>query len=144
VVVVADVNPAVQIARDMRRLPDETHKALRPKLREAGEVVAADARQRASWSSRIPGTIRVRTSFRENREGVQVVAGGSVAPHARAYENVANRGTTFRHPFFGNRSVWFEQKERPYLFPAALASEAESTALVRTALDTVAVSLGFD
>jgi hypothetical protein len=140
----ADADPSVQIARDLRALPEETRKALRPQLREAGEVVAADARNRAGWSSRIPGTVRVRTSFRADRESVKVVAGGPVAPHARPYEGISSRGDTFRHPFFGNRDVWFEQDERPFLLPAAEAGEAESAQLVRTALDTAAASLGFD
>lgn len=140
----ADADPAEQIAEDLRKLPAETRKALRPQVREAGEVVAADARRRAGWSTRIPGTIRVRTSLREDRVGVQVMAGGPLAPHARPYENVASRGNTFRHPLFGDRSVWVSQEERPFLFPAAQAGEAQSLALVRTALDTVAVSLGFD
>lgn len=139
----ADVDPAVVIARDMRKLPEETQKAVRPKLRAGGELVAADARVRAGWSSRIPGTVRVRTSFREDREKVSVIAGGSGAPHARPYEGIATQGDTFRHPVYGNREVWVAQDKRPFIFPAAEAKGEEVTGLIRAALDDAAASIGF-
>lgn len=139
----ADEDPAVVIARDMRKLPEETRKTVRPKLRAGGEIVAADARRRADWSSRIPGSVRVRTSFQESQEKVQVIAGGSGAPHARPYEGVASSGSTFRHPVYGDREVWVSQEKRPFLFPAAEAKGDEVTGLVRAALDDAAASIGF-
>jgi hypothetical protein len=138
-----DIDPAVVIARDMRKLPPETQKAVRPALRQGGEIIAADARTRADWSSRIPGSIRVRTSFREDREKVQVVAGGPAVPHARPYEGIGTRGDTFRHPVHGNREVWVEQDKRPFIFPAAEAHGEEVTGLIRAALDEAAASIGF-
>jgi hypothetical protein len=140
---VTDVDPAVQIARDLRALPQETRKAVRPLLRQAGELVAQEARGLASWSTRIPASVRVRTSFRENREGVKVVAGGPAAPHARPYEGLSSRGDTFRHPVFGNTDVWVSQETRPFIFPAAEAKSEEVTGLIRAALDDGAASIGF-
>lgn len=139
----ADEDPAVVIARDLRKLPDETRKAVRPKLRAGGEIIAADARDRADWSSRIPGTVRVRTSFQENKEKVQVTAGGSGAPHARPYEGIGSSGDTFRHPVYGDREVWVSQEKRSFLFPAAEAKGEQVTGLVRAALDDAAASIGF-
>lgn len=137
------VDPMVVIARDMRALPAETRKAVRPQLRKAGEIVQKDAQARASWSGRIPSTIKVVTSFRTNREGVTVRAGGSSAPHARPYEGLSSRGDTFRHPVYGN-DVWVAQATRPFLIPAAEANAAAVTASVRAALDDAASSLGFE
>ncbi len=136
------VDPMVVIARDMRALPGEARRAVRPALRKAGQVVATEAKVNASWSSRIPGTINVVTSFRLNREGVTVKAGGAGAPHARPYENLGEPGT-FRHPVYGNREVWVTQAARPFLFPAARASEGTVTAMMAETMDDVAQSLGF-
>lgn len=135
-------DPMVQIARDMRRLEPETRKAVRPRLRRAGEVVAGQARRNASWSSRIPSTVKVVTSFRQNREGVMVRAGGPSAPHARPYEGITARGDSFRHPVFG-RDWWVAQATRPFLFPALEAKAAEVESTVRGTLDDAAAAIGF-
>jgi hypothetical protein len=139
----ADENFAVVIARDMRNLTPETRKAVRPKLRQAGQLVANDAKQRASWSSRIPSSIRVRTSFRENRENVKVLAGDSNSPHARPYEGLGVRGATFRHPVYGNRDNWVSQETRPFLFPAAEANQVAAADLISSALTDAAIAIGF-
>lgn len=106
-------------------------------------MVAQDAKRRSSWSSRIPGTIRVETSVGENREGVKIRAGGPGAPHARPYEGLSVRGDVFRHPVYGNRENWVEQETRPFLFPAAAAMQSVATALILGALDDAAAALGF-
>lgn len=138
----ADVDPAMQIARDMRALPEETRKALRPKLRSAGQVIAQDAKGRSSWSSRIPGSIKVTTSFRENRENVKVTAGSNAAPHARAYEDVTGPDD-FPHPVYGHRDRFVTAAARPFLLPAAEAHEGEATDLVLAALSDAASAIGF-
>jgi hypothetical protein len=134
-------DPMAVIARDMRALPEEARKAVRPALRKAGMVVAREAQVNASWSSRIPGTIRVVTSFRVNREGITVRAGGASAPHARPYENLGDPGA-FRHPVHGN-DWWVSQTARPFLFKAARSTEGTVTAMVTETMDEVAQSLGF-
>lgn len=136
------VDPAVQISRDMRNLPKETQKAIRPKLRAAGNKVAAQARQNASWSSRIPGTVKVQVSFRKNREGVTVRAGGPKAPHARPYEGLSAGRGVFRHPVWG-QDWWVSAPTRPFLIPAAQANKGAIDAEVQSALDVAAAALGF-
>lgn len=133
---------ADKIQHDMQRLPEELRKALRPKLRNAAAVVANEAKARAAWSSRIPATIRVQTSFRFDREGVFVIAGGKSTPHARLYESVGQRAY-FRHPLFGNRNRWYSQATRPFLFPAARAHEAETHVAIYVALGEAAEAIGF-
>jgi len=135
-------DPMETIARDMRALPEATRKVVRPALREAGNLVARDARQRASWSSRIPATVRVEGTFRADREGVVIRAGGGNAPHARPYEGLTSGGTTFRHPVFGN-DWWVSQAARPFLMPAAEAQSGAATEAMTNALNVAAASLGF-
>lgn len=144
-------NPADVIAQDMRQLPHEARRTLRPALRASGEDTAADARTRAAWSSRIPPTVKVRTSFRANREGVEIVAGGPSAPHARPYEGLsAGSGGEFRHPVFADATnftrrawTWVTSPTRPFLFPAAEAGEAKTTQNLTAALDAAAAAIGF-
>lgn len=138
-------HPSVIIARDMRALEPETRKAIRPALRQGGQMVAREAAVRSSWSSRIPASITVEVSFRANREGVRVRAGGPNAPHARPYENLGEPGS-FRHPVFSSdRLRWTKAPEpaRPFLFPAARASERAVTGFLIDQLDAVGASLGF-
>ena len=142
-------NFAEVIARDMGLLPEATRKAIRPRLLEAGEVVATEARGLASWSSRIPGTIRVTVSFRLMREEVTVRAGNAGTPHARLFEDIKGKGK-FRHPVFADsarltRRQWalVDQVSRPFLFPAAQAKAEQATTALQAALDEAASSIGF-
>lgn len=139
-----------RIAADMRALTPETRKAVRPKLRAAGQIVVDRSKADYSgWSSRIPGTVRMRTSFRADREGVTVIAGDKTTPHVRPYEGFSGYAS-FRHPVFANRArktskgwTWVTQVTRPTLFPAAAATESQTTAMVLTALDDAPKMIGF-
>ena len=137
-----ETDPLAEIARDLRRLDPESRKAVRPKLREAGRMIAAEAAVNASWSSRIPATIKVVTSFQTNREGVTVRAGGKNAPHARPYEGLSARGGTFKHPVF-HYDTWVSEPTRPFLFKAAEDTQSTVETFMREVLDEVSGRLGF-
>jgi hypothetical protein len=148
---VTSPNPADVIREDMARLPNEARRKLRPALRASGEDMAADARTRAGWSSRIPATIKVRSSFRADREGVEIVAGGPSAPHARPYEGLSSGSSgKFRHPVYADAAnltrkgwTWVDQATRPFLMPAAEAGVEKATQNLTAALDAAAAALGF-
>lgn len=131
-----------RLIRDMGRIPDDLRKKLRPKLREAGRVVADDAKRRSAWSTRIPRAIRVSTSFTKTRPGVSVVVNKNKAPHARPYEHGGDPGT-FRHPVYGNRNVWVEQRARPFLAPALAAKGDEAGRRIADAVDETTRDAGF-
>ena len=106
--------------KDLSKLLQTTSKATKRKLNKglkAGvdQTVVPDAKAAASWSSRIPNTIKSSVTM----TGVFVKAGGPDAPHAAAYEtgSASNPGY-IRHPVFGNREVWVETASRPYIRPA--------------------------
>jgi len=143
------LDPADQIAADMRALPEAARKPLRARLLAGGESLVADAKARASWSTRIPNTVRMEVSFRADREGVRIIAGGRNAPHARAYEGITT-GKTYRHPvhadsahFTREKWTWVEAPTRPFLLPAAEAIEGPLTVGVQQALTEAAVVIGF-
>lgn len=115
-----------ELARAFGKVPIELRRELRPKLRAAVDVIVADMRGRAGYSSRIPGAIRVTSSFsgRRGGGGVSIRVDRKRAPHARALEGMDRKGRTassFRHPVFGDRDVWVSQPTRPFFFPAVRA-----------------------
>lgn len=96
----ADANKEIRkLVRDFKKLPPALRKELRPALRKGAQPVLAEARRRASWSSRIPRATRITTSFTKRRGGVSIVVNSKKAPHGRPYENLGEPGT-FRHPVF--------------------------------------------
>lgn len=113
-----DTTSLKKLIRDLEESEPGIIKETNVALREGAALVAGEARALASWSSRIPNSVRVLGS------GARTVvkAGGSGAPHAAAYEHLGAPGV-FRHPVFGNRSVWVQQQARPFLAPALIHQE---------------------
>lgn len=105
---------AVSFADQLRDVPPKIRRNLNPRLRKVAGRIVSTARGNASWSSRIPGAISVRSGA---RTGVQIVVSKAQAPHGRLYEFGQDR-RGFRHPVFGNTDVWVQQETRPYLVPA--------------------------
>jgi hypothetical protein len=102
----------------------------------------ADARSRASWSSRIPSAISVRGSAtNENRVGVELRVSAASAPHARPFEGMG-QGGSFRHPVFG-RDRWVAQATRPYAFPAVRAASDRIAPQIAAAFEDAAREVGF-
>ena len=104
----------------------------------SGEEVANEARMLASWSTRIPGSVRLIARGLNSA----VKAGGSAAPHAKPYEHSGVAGT-FRHPVFGNRENWVPQKARPFLGPAAAANSYQTRRNAEVAVQLVLFEAGF-
>lgn len=130
-----------RLIHDVGEIPRDLRKRLRPKVRAAGNIVARDARLRASWSTRIPAAIRVRTAFAKS-PGVRVSVDLRKAPHAKPYENEGRPGK-FRHPVFGNRSNWVTQKARPFLGPALQAKSDAAAHDIADAVDRATRDAGF-
>jgi hypothetical protein len=106
------------------------------RLKEAGEIIAALARANfGSWSSRIPGSVRVTGG----RTGVNVVAGGKKGPAAYTAE------LHVRHPLFGNRDYWYDPgaDQKPGLAPAAEEGVDAAARVVAEVIDDWAHEYGF-
>jgi hypothetical protein len=126
-----------KMAKGLREAKPELAKELKKALRAAGEITAAEARLVSSEHSRtIPATVK--TSVRGTR--VEVRAGGPAVPIAGLYE-YGNRakasGNTFRHPVFGDRTNWVEQKRYPFMRPAVERTRRAAEAEMLKALDAV-------
>jgi len=129
------------LAEALANAPKEFRPKLRTALSGAGSAVRAAAASNASWSSRIPDSLSVRTRFAGSRPGVYVVASRSKAPHARPLEGITGNAE-FRHPFFGNRDYWFPQDTRPFLAPAVQSEGDGAMANVKSALDDALRQVG--
>lgn len=114
-----DLTDFKTFARVLGKVERSLVKDLNASFSVAGEIIAADARRRSQFSSRIPGSIAV---IRRGRR-VRVRAGGAEAPHAAAIDN-RGKGGVFRHPVFGNRDVWVNQPAKPFLEPTETVEEA--------------------
>ena len=104
------------------------------RLKEAGELIAGIARGNASFSSRIPGSIKVGGG----RSGVVVRAGSTKAPHAYAFE------LGKRHPLFGNRNFWYPTDHIAFLEDAATAGAEAAAEIVARVIDDWAAEHGFE
>lgn len=135
-------NEVEELVKELRKVPQELKRELRPGLRAAGRVVADDAKRRASWSSRIPRAIRVSTTFGKRNAGVSVVVNKNKAPHARPFEH-GGRSGKFRHPRWGDREHWYSQTARPFLYPALLAKGDEAAEQIADVVDRVTREAGF-
>jgi hypothetical protein len=134
------------LARDLRAADPLAAKAASKRLKEAAEIVAAEARGRVDYSTRIPGSIKAAVT---GTWRAKVKAGSASAPHAAAIEN---HGQGFvRHPVFvpmdelpGPPGRWTSRHSHPaFLAPAADARIDEVAAAVGRVLDDVMRDLGF-
>lgn len=137
------MSPFKNFARFLRAASPILATELRRGLRSAGEAVAALARDKAGFSSRIPLSIKVQV----RGVGVSVVAGGSKAPNAVAIEN-GGKGFV-RHPTFvplsqlpGPPGSWTSlNSHAAYLQPAAVEGQAIAVAEALEAIDKSVASI---
>jgi hypothetical protein len=132
-----------QLARDLHRMGPAGRRSLRKRMADLSGPLLADARGRASWSTRIPGAISVRPVLRDNLIGVQLRVDAKKAPHARPFEGLV-RPRSFKHPVFGDRDAdWVTQTTRPFAGPAVDAKARATKAAVLGAYEDAAREAGF-
>lgn len=125
-------------AADLRAMPAEIRRGISPALKQVAEPMAAQARANASWSTRIPGAIKVSVT----RRGVIIRVAAKKAPHARPYEGITG-GAEFRHPVMGNRDRWVTQRTRPFLEPAVKAHASKVRPALVELVEQVAQRHGY-
>lgn len=121
------------LADKLRGVPKESQRAVRKAILSSTRGIRDDMARRASWSTRIPGSIGMRVSFA--RASVDIKVDRKKAPHARPYEGLGSPGT-FRHPVYGNREKWVSQATRPFFFPAVWGRRKQ----IRDAVETAVLS----
>lgn len=130
------------LINDLRKIGDGVGRNLGKEFKKAAGPVAQQAKANASWSTRIPGAITVGVSSSRRFPGAQIKVSKNLAPHARLFE-FPGRGGSFRHPVYGNREVWVQQRGRPFIRPAIRAKGEEFIKACDRAVDTAARANGF-
>jgi hypothetical protein len=130
-----------RLREELDGIPKGLRQKLRPALKAATEPIAADARRRASWSTRIPRAISVGARFGRD-PGVLIRVRRKVAPHGRAYEGITG-ASHFVHPVFGHRDREVAEETRPYLEPAVRAASDDVLDRLAGTVDEVARDAGF-
>lgn len=124
-----------KLARALKICSVDVAKSFRAEMRAASDSVVATAKENASWSKKIPGSIK-RTGSVGN---LKIKAGGDKAPDAAPYENGGKEGV-FRHPVFGGEK-WVSQKARPFLTPALEAESKKLEVAIDAAIEKALSSL---
>jgi len=128
-----DVGGLKTLSKTLKAAEGNLSKNFKAAMRKVGQMVADDAKSRANWSQRIPGSIKVTVTGNGSR--VAVKAGGPRAPHAPAYEGLGGK-STFRHPVF-TRKVWTVEKTRPFMVPALQKNLDRAVEMVADAIDNI-------
>lgn len=128
-----DTKAMKDFARELRLADRKTYLRMNVALREGAQIVADDAKKNASWSTRIPGTIKIKGGLA--RLSVVAASGAENAkllPFAKAMEyGSSHQGARWnRHPVFAAKgttaynttSRWVNQPIRPFLRPAVEAN----------------------
>lgn len=129
-----NANGLRRFGKSLRNAGPETVGVMNAGLLRVAEEGATAARAEASWSTRIPGSIRAGGT----RGRVWVRAGGARAPHAPAYEHHGQPGKV-RHPVFGQ---WLPNvpyaDARPFLTaPVILAADKNGESIAKAIADLV-------
>ena len=137
----AVINPAdlAVLYRVARQAEGEIQTELRRSIKKAAQPVVDGIRsEAASFSTRIPGTVKTKVSFARKSASVTVTVG---ARHAAPINNNDNAGT-FRHPVFGT-DIWVEQSAHPFLTSGARHGEPSADRAMLAVMDAIAGRLGF-
>lgn len=132
-----------QLYRDAKAAEGTIQVELRRGIKAAAQPVVDAVKEDASFSSRIPGAVKLKSSFAAKGASVAVVVDGAAAPEAKAI-NHGGRGGTFRHPVFGNRDVWVDQAAVPFMATGPRRAQPQADAAMLEAMDRIARSLGFN
>lgn len=126
---------------DFEAIPPDLRRELPGAIKKAAKPMLGQMKANSAWSTRIPSTVRVSTSFGAAMPGIRIVAGGTRAPHAVLYEGL--HGNPFRAPLFGDREHWYPHSARPFFYKAVDEKGAAVTEQVGEAVTDVVRRHGF-
>lgn len=135
-----DPELARQLRRRIKHAGDKAAQAVRAKLAEPSPDGGPDP---GYGRAAIAAATKVTVSFAKRAAGTRIVSSASrLPPQHKGLLNVYNK-ETFRHPVFGNRNEWVEQKGRPY-FGAVITKmiTRETLIEIRAALDYATQQIG--
>lgn len=99
------------------KFPKDLQREIRPLMRKIGGPALAAAKRNASWSRRIPAATKLSVSLTKRGAGMKISTSRKAADHAHAFEHKGQPGM-FRHPVNKRKTVWVNQRARPFQWPA--------------------------
>jgi hypothetical protein len=115
---------------------------LRRGIKTAAKPIVDGVKAEASFSSRIPGAVKVKAGFASKGATVTVIADPKAAPEAAPLNN-GDRGGNFRHPVYGNRENWVSQPAHPFFVTGAKHGAPAAEQAMLKVMDDIAHQLGF-
>lgn len=153
--VVIDPAEWYRFKKDLDKFDPAITRALRKRIRNAGDTAAEKVREELEKSSPAGGpdsgagraaliaATKVSISFGKRSAGTRIVTSSSKLPaEHKGLLNVYNK-TSVRHPVWGNKRVWVNQEGRPYfgkVIEKALNKEIVDE--IRGALDDAMAAIG--
>lgn len=123
-------------AEQLRDAPPQLRRGLSKEIKVAAGEFVRTLQGNYSWSSRIPGAVRMRVGFGPRSAGVLVFVDSGRAPHARPLE-FGNAPGVNRHPVFGNREAWVNQPTRPTFMRTVGGAQPQVVGRVQDAINDV-------
>jgi hypothetical protein len=116
-----DLRGLNKVVRDLRDIEPKARAKVNAAIKLGGQAIVTAAQSNAAWSAQLPGTVRAKATGRN----LTIVAGvpnkkkipAAAIEYGRSWE-YQTYSPTFRHPLFGNRRHWYDQRARPFIRPA--------------------------
>lgn len=137
-----------QLYVDLKAVEGNLRVEMRKGIVAAAKPVVDAVAANASWSSRIPGAVKAKTSFSAKNAGVSITVDAKKAPEARPLEN-NGQGGMFRHPVFADGSrvrgdqTWVSQPAQPFFWAGVRGANSDVMAAMNAVMDAVAHKAGF-
>lgn len=134
-----DTSDLERLARDFKAATPAVRREYRKSLKDAGRIVADDARRRIE-----PVSPPTAASIKVGTRGVDrvIIRTGKDRRIAALLEGNGHPGS-WRHPLFGDREHWYRQRTHPYMHPAweakKRAARRRLARAVRNGLRTVGI-----
>lgn len=138
-----------QLYVDLKNVPGNLRAELRKGVVAAVKPVVTSVQAQASWSTRIPGAVKTKTSFAAKSAGVSVFVDSTIAPEAAPINNKGNTGD-FRHPVFADARnqtrdgwTWVAQGAIPFFDKGIASADAAINNAMQAVMDAVIAKAGW-
>lgn len=147
--IVIDPTEWYRLKRDLDKFDPALARALRRRIRNAGQVAADSVKKKLGEEGSGPGrqalidATRVSVSFGKTAAGARIVTSANRLPAEHKGLLLVYNKTQFRHPLFGDRDHWYSQQGHPYFRKGIYAvMNREVVNEIRAALDEAVVAIG--
>jgi hypothetical protein len=143
-----DATDLSDLFRTLRAMDGDFQIALRRAVKSGAQNMVSAVKAEAAWSSRIPKSVKVKSSFAAKGASVSVYVDPKVAPEAAPLNN-GGSGGRFRHPVFADVKnevrrgwTWVDQNARPFFDVPTQREGTNTQNLIAKEVDAVLAKAG--